>query len=133
MAAQQGSWSAADKADFQRQRLEQEMQRGLYKPGGPVARYLAGQPPVKAEPKDTFRDLTETLNRQLEKAMDEAVADKTAPTRDEIEQAAAEGRTLRAAQESTCFASLEYMPLDADTGTVIATFRNGYGPYESAE
>jgi hypothetical protein len=130
MAVQQGSWSREDKDAWQRQRLADELARGVHSPNGPVAKYLRNEPPVKSPPKNAFDQLNEKLNKQLQKAVNDAIADKTSPTLDEVQQAAADGHTLRATQESTCFASLEYVPLDAETGTVVATFVNGYGPYE---
>ena len=75
--------------------------------------------------------LAEKLNTDLAKTLSGIVAEKLSPTLDEVQQAVADGSTLRATQESTCFASLEYIPLDDESGTVIGVFQNGYGPYES--
>jgi len=102
MAAQQGSWSKADKSEWQRQRLQSEMSRGLYSQTGPVAKYLANEPmtrdaPVPEESKSS------------------------SPTRDEVEQAAEDGETLIFDGKSTCFSDLSWQD-----GIVDAVFTNGY-------
>src|SRR4051794_3706727 len=99
MSAQQGSWSKADKSEWQRQRLQSELSRGLYSKTGPVARYLANEP--------TMREPDETQRPSL--------------TRDEVEQAAEDGKTLTFNGKSTCFSDLEWQD-----GVVDATFTSGH-------
>lgn len=129
MAAQQGSWSQADKDAWQRQRLADELARGIHSATGPVARFLTNKPRVKSQSKDAFADLTDKLNKQLKKSVNDAIKEKTAPTFDEVQQAAKAGAVLHFNGDSTCFASLSWQSDDGGDGTVTATFQNGYGPY----
>lgn len=84
-----------------------------------------------ATAKNSFDQLTERLNSELQKAVDDAIKKATAPTEDEVRQAAKQGALLSFNGDSTCFASLTYEDdgSDSGTGTVTATFTNGYGPY----
>ena len=102
MAVAQGNWSKADKSEWQRQRLQSEMSRSLYNKTGPVAKYLANEP--------VTRDAPVPDNSK-----------QSSPTRDEIEQAAEDGRTLTFNGKSTCFSTLEWTD-----GIVDAVFTNGY-------
>jgi hypothetical protein len=102
MAARQGSWSDADKSEWQRQRLQSELARGLHSKTGPVAKFLAGEPMTRNAP-----------------TPDES--EKPSLTRDEIAQAAEDGKTLTFDGKSSCFADLSWQG-----GVVDALFQNGY-------
>lgn len=117
---------------WQEARLRDELARGEYSKTGPVARALQGKPPIKSPPSQQFENLNATLSRELQKAIDDIVKEKTAPSRDEVERAAAAGATLHFNGESSCFASLSWESDDGgDDGTVTAVFTNGFGPYEA--
>jgi len=102
VSVSQGTWSKADKSEWQRQRLQSEMSRGLYSKTGPVSQYLANEPTPRHAP-----------------APDDSK--RSAPTRDEVEQAATDGKVLSFNGDSTCFSELSWQD-----GIVDAVFTNGY-------
>ena len=118
MAAAQGSWSQANKADWQRQRLQDELARGVHSATGPVAKFLAGEPMVKSPPKDAFAALNDKLNRKLERTIK---SERPQPSREDIEAAAEAGATLSFDGYSECFANLSWTD-----GVVEAVFQTGH-------
>jgi hypothetical protein len=110
------------KADWQRARIRSELARNAYAPTENINRFLAGKPMLPNKPvPDAFKKLNKklaSLNKQIDQSLKQS---QPQPTRDEIDRAAKQGKTLVSTLPSSAFNEVSWRK-----GIVTAEFWNGY-------
>lgn len=103
----------AERDAWQRNRIANEISRGLYKPTPNVKAFLAGQPMTKARPKESaFDKLNKTLTKEINDIVDKELG-KNKKTKSRG------GNLVADTGDSECFDDLYY---DKASGTVVASF-----------
>lgn len=117
----------AYQSDWQRQRLQQEVDTGRVKRTANVDAFLKGKPMPGNKPlPDVFGQLTRDLaklDKQINRNIHASEANnKKGPSLSAVKKAAKEGKTLYAAQPSNCFIEVSFTG-DADgNGVCSMTF-----------
>jgi hypothetical protein len=114
-------WTPEQKLEWQRRRIAEHVAKGQLEPTENIKRFLAGKPMLRAKPHPQFEEANKTLNKLSKEAVTNARRTK-GPTREEVEGAAREGKTLVATNESDCFDELTWR-----NGVATATFAKGGG------
>lgn len=114
-------YTPAQKLEWQRQRIAQHVAKGQLEATPNIKRFLAGKPMLSAKPHKQFEDINKNLNKLSKQAINKA-KEKTGPSRQEVEDAAKQGKTLTATNASDCFDELSW-----NNGVVTAVFAKGGG------
>lgn len=114
-------WTPEQKLEWQRQRIAQHVAKDELKMTDNIKRFLEGRPMLRAKPHPQFEDINKKLNKLSKEAINKA-RQKAGPTRQEVEDAARQGKQLVATNASDCFDSLTWKD-----GVTTAVFAKGGG------